>query len=49
MKGRWLPTLPELSREALIVLGGALVAAFVVGNVPGIKEWIAAQWGPASH
>ncbi len=49
MKGRWLPTLPELSREALIVLGGALVAAFVVGNVPGVRDWIVKQWGNAQH
>jgi hypothetical protein len=42
---RWIPTLPEVTREALIVIGGALLAAAVIGSLPGVKAWIKAQWG----
>lgn len=41
----FLPSLPELGRETLIVLGGALVAAFIVGQFPAVKNWIREQWG----
>lgn len=44
-KPRWIPSLPEVSREALIVLGGAVIAAFIIGNMPGVKAWMKAQWG----
>ncbi len=40
-----LPTPVELGREALIVLGGALIAAAIVGQLPALREWIKAQWG----
>lgn len=40
----FIPSLPEITREALIVLAGALIAAVVVGNVPGLREWVKAQW-----
>jgi hypothetical protein len=39
-----LPTLPELTREALIVIGGAIIAAAVMSQVPALKNWIKAQW-----
>ena len=39
-----IPTLPEVGREALIVLGGALIAALIVGQIPGLRDWIKAQW-----
>lgn len=44
---RWVPSFPEVTREALIVVGGALLAALIVGNVPAVREWIKAQWGDA--
>ena len=40
----FLPSIPEVGREALIVLGGALIAALVVGHVPGLRQWIKDQW-----
>jgi hypothetical protein len=44
MKHPAIPGIFELTREALIVLGGALIAAVIVGNVPGLRDWIKAQW-----
>jgi hypothetical protein len=41
---RWMPSGSELAREALIVLGGALLAALVVGQFPALKAWIQEQW-----
>lgn len=46
---RWIPSVPEVTREALIVVAGAALAAFVVGNWPALREWIKAQWGDAQH
>lgn len=43
MKGM-LPTAPAIVKEALIVLGGAIVAALVVGQLPGLRAWIKTQW-----
>lgn len=42
-----MPTPTEIGREAIIVLGGALLAALIVGQLPGVREWIKAQWGGA--
>lgn len=44
MKSAWLPTAPEVTREALVVIGGALLAALVIAQFPGVKAWIRAQW-----
>lgn len=40
----WLPTAPEVVREALIVVAGAAVAAVVVGYLPEFKAWLKRQW-----
>lgn len=40
MKG--LPA--EIAREAVIVLGGALLAALVIELFPGVKRWIKERW-----
>lgn len=40
-----LPKWQDIGREALIVVGGAIVAAFVIGQLPGVKKWIQDQWG----
>lgn len=42
-----IPTAPEVAREALIVVGGAILAAFIVSQVPQLRDWIKAQWGGA--
>lgn len=39
-----LPTAPEVAREALIVVGGAILAALIVGQLPAVKAWIKRQW-----
>lgn len=42
---KFIPAPAEISREALIVIGGALLAAFIVGRIPAVRDWIKAQWG----
>jgi hypothetical protein len=39
-----IPKPAEIGREALIVLGGALLAALIIGQLPGVRAWIKAQW-----
>lgn len=46
---KYLPGFPEISREVVCVLVGALVAAYVVGQLPGVRDWIQEQWGGATH
>lgn len=43
-----IPKPAELGREAIIVLGGALIAALIVGQSPRLRAWIKAQWGDAA-
>lgn len=43
MKGV-IPTIPEIAREAMIVVGGALLAAVIVGQLPGLKAFIKDAW-----
>jgi len=38
-----IPTVPEVAREGLIVLGGLLLAAFVLSRFPKIRDWVTAQ------
>lgn len=40
MKG--LPV--AIAREAAIVIGGALVAAWIIGQVPQLRLWMRRQW-----
>ncbi len=39
-----LPKAPEVIREALVVIAGAILAAAVMGQLPGVKAWIKKQW-----
>ena len=41
---RFLPHPAEVTREALIVMGGAIIAALVIGQLPSVRQWIKAQW-----
>lgn len=41
---KYLPSLPEVTKEAGIVLGGALLAALIIGQLPGVKAWVKRQW-----
>lgn len=43
----FIPKPAEVAREALIVLAGAVVAAFVIGQIPAVRDWIKAQWDGA--
>lgn len=41
---KFIPSLPEVGREAIIVLAGALLAAAIMSQFPEVKSWIKAQW-----
>lgn len=43
-KPTFIPTIPEIARETLIVIGGAIVAAAIIGNLAPVREWIKRQW-----
>lgn len=43
-----IPKPVDLGREALVVIGGALIAAAVIGYMPGVRDWIKAQWSGGS-
>lgn len=44
---RLIPKPVEIGREALLVIAGAVVAAFIIGQVPGVRDWIKRQWDGA--
>lgn len=45
-----IPTPSEFGREALILLGGALIAAFLIRQLPGVRQYIRDAWGePGAH
>lgn len=39
-----IPSVPEVARETLIVIAGAVVAAALVGMMPRLREWMKKQW-----
>ena len=39
-----IPQPSAIVREAIIVVGGALLAALIIGQLPGVKAWIKEQW-----
>lgn len=41
---KFLPTLPAISREVVTVIAGAVLAALIIGRLPGVRAWIKAQW-----
>lgn len=44
MKKGFIPTPPEVVREAVIVIGGALLAAAIMSQFPAVKAWIKKAW-----
>jgi hypothetical protein len=42
-----IPRPAEVGREAVIVILGAIVAAAVIGQLPGLRAWIKRQWDGA--
>lgn len=41
---KFLPSVPEVAKEALVVVGGAVLAAYIMGQFPSVKAWIKKQW-----
>ncbi len=37
----------DITREAVIVLAGAILAAAVIGQLPTVRDWIKRQWDGA--
>jgi len=42
-----IPKPTELARETVIILGGAIIAAAIIGASPRLRAWIKDQWGAA--
>ncbi len=40
----WMPRWPELTRETLTVIGGAVLAAVIISQVPSVKRFIKDAW-----
>lgn len=38
-----IPSVPEVAREGLIVLGGVLIAAYILSRFPKIRDFVTAQ------
>jgi len=38
-----IPTGPQVAREALIVLGGVLIAAFIISRFPKLQKFVMAN------
>lgn len=38
-----VPSVPEVAREGLIVLGGLLIAAYVLSRFPKLRDFVTAQ------
>lgn len=41
---RIIPSPVEVTREAIIVISGATIAAVIVSQLPGFRDWIKKQW-----
>lgn len=39
----YVPSGPEFLREAIIVIGGAIIAAIVISRIPALKQFIQAN------
>lgn len=35
---------PQIGREAVVVLGGAILAALILRQLPQLKSWIKDAW-----
>lgn len=36
---------PAIVREAALVIGGAILAAWLIGQAPELRRWLHRQWG----
>lgn len=41
---RWTPTAPEVTRQAILMLGAALLIGLVLSEVPAVKTWLSEHW-----
>jgi hypothetical protein len=41
---KMVPTGSAVVNQALVLLAGSLLAALIVGQLPGVKAWIREQW-----
>lgn len=39
-----LPSGAQVARETITVLAGAILAAWIVGQFPGVRRWMSEQW-----
>ena len=44
-----IPKPVDIGREALIVVGGAILAALIVSQLPSLQAWIKKQWNSTPH
>lgn len=35
-----IPTAPEVLREGLVLIGGAIIAAVILSQLPALRRWI---------
>ncbi len=43
--GEFIPGPAEISREALTLIAGALLAGVILSQLPGVKAWLRDAWG----
>lgn len=41
---RAVPAAPAIVREAITVIGGAILAAWIINQFPGVKAWVKKAW-----
>lgn len=46
MSTRWLPTAPQITRQAVLMLGAALLVGVVLAHVPTVRAWLDKQMLP---
>lgn len=40
---KWIPTLPEIGRETIIIMASALLAALILSRLPAVRNYIQAN------
>lgn len=38
---KYIPTLPEMTREGFKMFAGIVIAAFILSRMPALREWVA--------
>jgi len=44
-----IPAPASIAKEALLVIGGALLAALIMSQLPTVRAWVNEQWGGSPH